>query len=115
MEFLFGPITSEKLEDKGQNLYKLGKLFMFAGICGFGVLLLISLIVLVTYSSDALFEYVLLLDTDSGALFIDFLVNTLVFFSYLGIILGFAGIPMYFSGLNIFALGRIAHNTEKNN
>ena len=110
---LTAPITSEKLETKGQNLYKLGKVFTFAGVCGLGLLLLISIIVICAYDPSVLFGYVLLLNTLSGVGTVDFLVNILVFVSYLGILLGIVGIPLYISGLNLFALGRIAHNTEK--
>ena len=114
---LTDPITSEKLERKGQKLYKLGKVFMFAGVCGLGLLLLISLVVIVVVGPYAcfssLFNYVLVLNADAGQGGAYVLVNVLVFVSYLGLLLGIVGIPMYTSGLKFFALGRIAHNTEK--
>lgn len=117
MDFFYkltDPITSEKLERKGQKLYKLGKVFMFAGVCGLGLLLLISLFVIVVAGPyacfNALFNYVLVLNAGEGAYV---LVNILVFVSYLGLLLGIVGIPMYTSGLKFFALGRIANNTEK--
>ena len=115
MDFFYkltDPITSEKLETKGQKLYKLGKVFMFAGVCGLGLLLLTSLfVILFCPIPNALFNYVLALNASapSGLL----LARILVFVSYLGLLLGIVGIPMYTSGLKFFALGRIANNTEK--
>ena len=41
---LFAPMTSEKLESKGQNLYILSKIFMFIGLCGIVLALLIGVI-----------------------------------------------------------------------
>ena len=111
--FLTKELTSDDIENKGQKNYKLGKFFMFCGVCGLALLVVISLIVVAAYSTYTLFNYVLLLNTLSGIGLVDFLVNVLVFVSYASILLGFIGIPLYFYGINLFALGRIAHNTEK--
>ena len=108
MNFLTRPITSERLENKGQSLYKLGKIFSFFGIIGFAVLLLSVLVGLIIEGGDGAL-YVLSLDYDSEYVFLYLLVPL----SYIGILLGIVGIPMYFNGLTVFALGRIAHNTEK--
>ena len=107
MDFLTRPITSERLEEKGQSLYKTGKLFCFIGFCGFALLLLSVLITLAIDSSWVL--DLLMLDISEEYAFM-FLIIPL---SYLGILLGIVGIPMYFNGLTVFALGRIAHNTEE--
>ena len=52
MEFLTRPITSAKLEEKGQALYKLGKIFCFCGLCGLALLLLSVLITLMVGGGD---------------------------------------------------------------
>ena len=101
------------IEEKGQKSYKLGKLFIFIGICALALLLLISLIVALFYSPYELFCYVLVFNTMSGVKILDWLVNTLVFVSYAGISLGCVGVPFYFYGINLYALGKIASNTEK--
>lgn len=106
MDFLTRPITAEKLEEKGQSIYKLSKILLFVGVCGFAFLMFICLICV-----------------SLGGDFIDPIVFS-IYYSYawaylfvviadLAILLGIAAIPMYFSGLNIYALGRIAHNTEE--
>ena len=114
LKFIFtNELISSDVEHYGQGCYKTGKRFMFFGACGLIILILISLIVITTYSSYTLFNYVLLLNTLSGSDLLDFFVNALVLLSYIGIFLGIIGIPIYFYGINLFALGRIAHNTEK--
>ena len=108
MEFLTRPITSERLEEKGQSLYKLGKIFSFVGVIGFAVLLLSVLITLIFFGGSGV-AYLLSFEVGS-----EFAIMYLILpLSYIGILLGIIGIPMYFNGLSIFALGRIAHNTEK--
>ena len=108
MEFLTRPITSERLEEKGQSLYKLGKLFMFFGTIGFALLLLSVLIALAmggTWLVSKLFTF---------SFYGDYaLLYYIIPVGYIGILLGILGVPMYLNGLNVFALGRIAHNTEK--
>jgi hypothetical protein len=108
MDFLNTPITSDRLEAKGQALYLRGKRFMFIGACGFALLVLISIVAVLLEGVDGV-AYLFTFDVDEDYMF----AILLMLASYIGIILGFIGIPMYFSGLNIFALGRIAHNTEK--
>ena len=44
MKFITRPITSEKLEQKGQSIYKLSKLGMFAGVCAIVLMVIIGLI-----------------------------------------------------------------------
>jgi hypothetical protein len=107
MSFLTRPITSDRLEAKGQSLYKTGKIFTFIGICGFSLFALILIIAALLYGSSGIL-YVLSFDLYD----FEFVIPLLII-SYISILLGIIGVPMYFSGLNIFALGRIAHNTEK--
>ena len=107
MEFLTRPITSDRREEKGQSIYKSAKILMFIGLCGLAFMLLICIICLamggdfvdpITFSiRDGDFAWAYLF----------------VGIAYLAILLGIVSVPMYFSGLNIYALGRIAHNTEK--
>ena len=107
MEFLTRPITSEKLEQKGQSIYKLSKLGMFAGVCAIALMVIIGLI---SVATGAEFISPFIFDIASSYAF----AYPFVIVDYLALIWGLASIPMYFAGLNIFALGRIAHNTEKN-
>ena len=107
MGFLTRPITSERLEEKGQSLYKLGKKFMFVGVCGFAILLISMLVALAMYGGEGI---IYLLVFNVGDFEILYLLLPL---SYIAILMGISGIPMYFNGLTTFALGRIAHNTEK--
>jgi hypothetical protein len=44
MEFLTRPITSEKLEQKGQSIYKFAKLGMFFGVCSIVLALIIGML-----------------------------------------------------------------------
>lgn len=112
-QILSEDMTSAKLEKMGQKQYKLGKAFMLFGLCGIIALVLISFIVVVLYSPYTLFSYVLLLRTTSGLAILDLIVNIIVFLSYVSILLAIIGFPLYFHGINTFALGRIAVNTEK--
>ena len=107
MEFLTRPITSEKLEEKGQSIYKTSKIFMFIGLCGLAFMLLICIICL-AMGGDFVDPITFSIYDDDFAWVYFFVV-----IAYLAILLGIASVPMYFSGLNIYALGRIAHNTEK--
>lgn len=107
MESLNQSITSEKLEQIGQNIYKFAKLGMIAGLCAIALMFIIGLISVGTgayFISPFIFEI-----ADIFAFAYPF-----VIVDYLALIWGLASIPMYFVGLKIFALGRIAHNTEKN-
>ncbi len=106
LEKVLQPITSEKVEKKGQFIYKLGKLFVFIGLCGFAILLFLSFCALILGGSEyviCLFSFIL-----DGFEF----VAPLLVLGYLAIALGFIGIPLYFYGLYIYTLGRIANNTE---
>ena len=106
MDFLTKPITSERLEEIGQSFYKLGKGFFFYGLIGLAMFLLSIIGALVINGGEGV-SYLLEFDL-SGYEFMYIILPL----SYMGIVFGVAGVPMYFSGLIIFALGRIAHNTE---
>ena len=107
MEFLTRPITSEKLEQKGQNIYVFAKLGMFFGICSILLALIIG-ILSVSLGADFFSPFIFYVAEEYAFAYLFVVVD------YLALLWGLASIPMYFAGLNIFALGRIAHNTEKN-
>ena len=109
MEFLTRPITAERLEKKGQSLYKSGKILIFCGLCGLGLIILSILLTGILVGFDEV-EYLLTFQISDEYAFM-YIIMPL---SYLGFLLGLIGVPMYFNGLNIFALGKIANNTEKN-
>lgn len=106
-------LTSAKVEKIGQKQYKVGKAFMLFGLFGIIALFALSMIVMVLYSPYTLFSYVLAMRTMSGSELLDLIVNLIVFASYVSIFLAMIGIPLYFHGIKLFALGRIAVNTEK--
>ena len=106
MGFLTRPITSEKVEQKGQNIYKLSKLGMFVGVCAIVLAIIIGIISIAT-GADFVSPFIFDIDDDYAFAY------PFVVLDYLALLWGLASIPMYFQGLNIFALGRIAHNTEK--
>ena len=80
---------------------------MFIGVCGVGLMLLICIICL-AMGGDFVDPVIFSIRKSKYAWAYLF-----VGIAYLAILLGIAGVPMYFGGLNIYALGRIAHNTEK--
>jgi hypothetical protein len=107
MEFLTSPITSEKLEQKGQNIYKFAKLGMFLGVCAIALAFIIG-ILSISLGGEFISPFIFDIDEEYAFAYLFVVVD------YLALLLGIASVPMYFAGLNIFALGRIAHNTEKN-
>lgn len=108
--FLSHTLTSSDVEKKGQKLYKLGKLFMLIGLVGFSLMLFTALLNLIfDGDADALlgpFIFKLRRQISFAYLF--------VALGYLGTLLGIVGIFFYNVGINRFALGHIAVNTEKN-
>ena len=105
---LLSPMTSEKLENKGQFFYKAGKLGMFCGLAGLGLLILSILGTLIIGRPSWVVD--LLTFGIRGEFAFMYLIMVI---SYLAIVYGAIGIGLYFYGINLFALGRIAHNTEK--
>ena len=105
---LLSPMTSEKLENKGQFFYKAGKLGMFCGLAGLGLLIL-SILGTLIIEGPSWVVYLLTFDISGEFAFM----YPIMVVSYLSIIYGAIGIGLYFYGINLFALGRIAHNTEK--
>ena len=99
-------ITSEKVEQKGQKLYKMGKSFMVIGLYAVALFVLIGLISIETGASfiDPFIFYV----ADGYKFAYLFVVIT-----YVGLLLGIAGPFLYTRGITLYALGRIAVNTEK--
>ena len=106
---IFENMTSEKVESKGQALIKVGRLCMFIGLCAFGLFLFILLIAAAINGGTGI-VYALAFNFRGYEFGIPFMA-----LSYLGMLMGISGLPIYISGLNLFTLARIAVNTEKNN
>ena len=102
-------MTSAKVEAKGQALINAGRICMLIGLCAFGLFLFILLIAAAINGGNGVI-YALAFDFRGYEFGIPFMV-----LSYLGILTGLCGIPIYISGLNLFTLARIAVNTEKDN
>ena len=100
-------MTSKRVEEIGQSFIKAGRYCMTIGLYSLGLFLLILLIAAVVNGATGIL-YALAFDFDGYEIGIPFMG-----LSYMGMMFGILGVPMYFIGLNIFALGRIAHNTEK--
>lgn len=111
-EILNRDLTSADIERKGKRSHKLGKWFMAIGLFGISLLLLISIVVVILYNSRVLND-VLRFEVGSGSALVDFVVCILLIVSYIAIPCGIVGVPLYFYGINTFALGRIAANSEK--
>ncbi|MBO5852176.1 MAG: hypothetical protein J6R29_07580 [Clostridia bacterium] len=99
-------LNTGKVIERGEKLYRLSRLFMFIGACAVALAILMALIGLMIDSKY--FYFIFLFSADSS---FDFTIP-LVIIAYLGIILGLIGIPMYYSSLQIYSLGKIAKNTE---
>ena len=105
-ETLSKNLTSADVERKGQNAYKAGKVLMLIGLCG---LVLMLAICLVSQILGARFVDPLLFSLyDNYAL-----VYPLIALAYLAMLCGVYGIASYNVGIYLFAFGRIAVNTEK--
>ena len=105
---IFENMTSEKVESKGQSLIKAGRLCMLIGLCALAMFFLILIIAAMINGGTGII-YALAFDFDGYEFGIPFMV-----LSYLGMLVGICGLPIYISGLNLFTLARIAVNTEKN-
>lgn len=99
-------INPTKVVEHGEKLYKLSKIFIFIGACAVALAVFMSLIGLML--EGGYFYLMFVFDVTSDYTF----VIPLVILVYLGIIIGFTGIPMYYSSLQIYSLGKIAQNTE---
>ena len=106
---IFENMTSEKVESKGQALIKAGRLCIVIGIFAVGLFFLI-LLVAVAINGRKGVVYALAFDFDGYEFGIPFMA-----LSYLGMVIGLGGLPIYISGLNLFTLARIAVNTENKN
>ncbi len=106
MSFLNDTINSEKIEEKGQQLYLNAKSGMASGLCAF---VLLNITCYICFFNGGYYFDPLIFNMPSDYNW----VNILVFALYITMIYGIICIPMYFNGIIIFALGRIAHNTEK--
>ena len=99
-------MTPKKVELQGEKLYKTGKIFMFIGLFSLAFLILVTLISLAI--SPRYFYYIFLLDASGYEI-----LYPLILGSYIGVPLGILGIVLYLYGMQLFALGRIAGNTEQ--
>ena len=100
--------TTKDVENKGQNMIKAGRVMMFLGLIGLGVFVLMSLIALIVDGASA-FLNLLSFDRLDGIFALAYL---LLPASYLTVVGGFVGIWAYFYGMHLFALGRVAVNTD---
>ena len=89
-------------------MFKFGKIFMFCGLCGLGAFV-ISLLVSLLIGGGEYLVGMLAFDFDETFAFM----YAILPLSYLGMLAGCIGVPLYFNGIKIFALGQIANNTEK--
>lgn len=106
-EFLSRDLTSKKVEEKGQNLYKNSKLLMFIGLCGIGLAIIMGLISLILGGE---FFYPFIFEISGYEFAIIFIIA-----DYIALLCGIIGIGWYHYSLNLFAIGRIAANTENLN
>ena len=107
MENFLKPITPERLEKKGQSFYRIGKIGMLCGIAGL-ILQIISLgLVMIIEGAEEIVDF-LCFDTEPSVFF----VYPFWVISCLGILFGIFSVFLYFSGMKLFALGKIAGNTE---
>ncbi|MBQ7906636.1 MAG: hypothetical protein IJ309_01535 [Clostridia bacterium] len=104
MKFLKTPITSEKVEGLGQKLYKISKWVMLIAALCFVTFFVVALILAACEGC----EIGELLIFDSDTYIIPFTA-----ISYLSLVVCLIGVGLYFSGINLYAVGRIAVNTEK--
>ncbi len=104
----FDDMTSEKLEKKGQQYYKIGILGSIIGIIGL-FLLYISILITLSVAGESGIASLFLLSIPKKYAYL----NTIMIFSYIFISCGIISNRFFFNGLLMFALGRIAHNTEK--
>ena len=104
--FLNSELTPEKVEAKGQKLHRLSKIGMLIGLCGIALFVIIGLISIATGAS---FIAPMIFHVYHGYEFSYFF----VVIDYLALILGIVGCSVYFRSLELYALGKIAVNTEK--
>ena len=105
---LQAPITPKKLERKGQSCYKAGKICLFIGLVGL-ILFVLSVTVTGIIGTPEWVSNQLALQIGEQFAFM----YPIMILSYLGMLTGSVGCFLYFIGLILFALGRIAKNTEK--
>lgn len=106
MSYLNDPITSEKIEEKGQSMYLMSKKGMYIGFWAF---VLMNVVCCICTALGGDYSDPLLLSIHHSYTWAYFFVLPL----YIAMLWGIVCIPMYFNGIIIFVLGRIAHNTEK--
>lgn len=102
-------MTSKQVEEKAQGLIKAGRKCMITGLCALGLFLII-LVIAGAINGTIGIRYALRFDFSGYEIGIPFMT-----LSYLGMLVGLFGIPIYLYGLNLFTIARTAVNTEKNN
>jgi len=101
-------LTSNFVEAKGKSYFQFGKTATKIGFYGICVLLLHCLVTLLAWEFD-FSEVVALLGFNVSYSF----EYVLLVLEYLSIVIGAIGLWWYHYGLQIYALGRITVNTEK--
>ena len=107
MDFLFSPLTPEKIENKGQKLYCIAKIGMIVGLLAIALTLVIGLLTLAFDGDSFIDAFIFDIDDDYAFAYL------FVVIAYLGLAYGSISVPMYFYSLNLYSLGKIAKNTEK--
>lgn len=103
-------LTSKEIEDKGLKMMNAGKILAITGLCGLGLIVLICLISM-SMGGPAYALMALTFTVHSSFAF----VIPFMIIAYLAFLCLFPGITLYYNGLKLYALGRIAVNTEKEN
>ena len=88
---LLSPMTSEKLENKGQIFYKVGKLGMLWGLVGF-TLFVLSIIGTLIVGGPGYLLGLLAFRISSSFAFM----YPIMILAYLGIVFGLIGVGLYF-------------------
>ena len=101
-------LNSREVENKGLALYRAGKTGMICGLIGLGMLIL-SILGTMIIEKPKYVVNTLTFDFDKEYGFM----YPIMFIAYFFILYGIIGIRLYFSGMHLFAIGRIASNTEK--
>ena len=98
-------VTSKDVERKGQNIYIASKICMFIGLMG---IILLALVCILSVALGGDIGETLTFDLGDDYSF----AYPFIALAYLAIVAGIIGIMIYWGGIYLFTLGRIAVNTE---